>query len=332
VVVEEAAEIRDLGVDDVDSLISCISACYGDSYPEPDFYDASFLRAELASRQLLCVGAVVDGRVIGNIGTKMPAAGNVAEMVAGMVHPAHRGRGLTVAIGARMVARLRDEQIGGVRQFATGAHDRTQRLIVASGGVPTGVLIGHVPAQTDYREIEHQFGGARIGVVVYFQTFGALDPLDVYVPGRYEYAAAIYDELNMRRRLLRPGDIGDRMEGWPCSFDHDDRVGMTRLGFGALAGPSRRPISVVLDLVRRSDAPLTYADIPLADPRSERLVELLHDEGFVFGALLPGTAATEALRLQRIAARLVAPSAIVVASESGRQLLDRIRVEHAQAA
>jgi hypothetical protein len=330
--VDGTVEIRDLGVDDVDSLISCVSACYGESYPEPDFYDPSFLRAAIASRQLLCVGAVVDGRVIGNIGTRMPAEGTVAEMVAGMVHPAHRGRGLTVAIGARMVARLRDEGIAGVRQFATGAHDRTQRLIVAAGGVPTGVLIGHVPATTDYRDVEHDFGGARIGVVVYFQTYGPLDPINVYVPERYAYVAEIYDELDLPRRLLRPGDIRGPEQGWSCSLDYDRRLDTARLRLGALAGPTRHQTPELLDLMRRSHAPLMYADVPLADPRSESLVELLHNEGFIFGALLPGTATTEALRLQRIAAPLVAPSAIVVASDTGRQLLDRIRAELEQAA
>jgi hypothetical protein len=72
-VVDDAVEISDVGVEDAESLISCISECVGDSYTEPEFDGAGFLRGGLLSRQLLCVGAVADGRVIGNISTKMPA-------------------------------------------------------------------------------------------------------------------------------------------------------------------------------------------------------------------------------------------------------------------
>lgn len=320
-------EIRDLGVDDVDSLIACIRACYAESYTDSAFYDAGRLRADLTSGRLLCVGGVADHRVIGNIGTRIfEPGGPVAEMVAGVVHPEYRGRGLTTQIGARMVARLQQEGIVGVRQFVTGAHDRSQRLIVASGGVPTGVLLGHVPAETKYRGIDHGFGGARIAVIVYCQTYGQLDPLDVYLPERYAQARTIYEELHVRRRWLAPS-VDAHLDDWTGSIDHDHRVGLTHVRFGTLAGSSRRPTAELLSRLCASSEPVAYVDVPVTDPRSAIVVDVLRHDGFIFGAVLPGTAATETLRLQRVAAGLVAPNAIVTASDSGRRLLDAILAE-----
>src|SRR5438128_12641428 len=93
--------------------------------------------------------------------------------------------GLTSRMGGQMVADYREFGIGATRHIAAGAHDRTQRNIASSGGVATGVLLVHIPAGTDYRGIEHGFGDARIAAVVYFQAFGPLDLLDVYLPSHY---------------------------------------------------------------------------------------------------------------------------------------------------
>ena len=152
-------EIRDLGPDDVPSLIACVRSCYGESYTEPEFYDPAFLRAELDEHRLLSVGALVGGRIVGHVGTRIARPGDsIADTVGGIVDPAYRGRGLTSAMGAHMVSHYDSVGIAGVRHLTTGAHDRTQRLIVASGGVATGVLLGHVASRTDYRGIEHGFG------------------------------------------------------------------------------------------------------------------------------------------------------------------------------
>jgi hypothetical protein len=125
-------------------------------------------------RRLLSVGALVGGRVVGHLGTRVPISGDsVADTIAGMVDPDYRGLGLMSAMGGRMGADYDRLGIVALRHIATGAHDRTQRSIAASGGVATGVLLGHIPAGTDYRGIEHGFGKGITwkGLVRYFVLF-----------------------------------------------------------------------------------------------------------------------------------------------------------------
>ena len=301
---EQVVEIRELGLEDVDSLIDCIRRCYGESYTEPDFYNPSYLRAELQAHRLLSIGAVVDGRVVGHIGTRLPVAGEpVADTIVGIVDPDHRGLGLTTRMGSRMVDSYPEWGIVATRHLATGAHDRTQRLIVASGGVATGVLLGHVPAGTDYRGIDHGFGEARIGVVVYFQAygrlgFGRLGLLDVYLPERYvERVVGLYREVDLERRVTS------------SPYGESLALDATETAF-----PQHQAV--------------TYADVPIADPRSPALIDGLERNGFCFGALLPGTAASEVIRMQRVRGVSIAPDAIVTASPGGRALLDWIVQEH----
>lgn len=323
-------EIRHLGPRDVDSLIDCVIACYGESYTEPRFYDAAVLRDEIGASRLLSVGAVDDGRVVGHLGTwRASDTDVVVDTIAGIVHPDYRGRGLTAAMGSHMVASYAGLGIVGARHLATAAHDRTQRLLVASGAVVTGVLLAHLPPSTDYRGISHSFGRARIAVVVYYQSYGRLPPLDVYVPDRYPFLAELYRQLDLDRRP-QPGAHVVGLDGWPSATGHDPGLGITTLRFGILADPTHpQPAQDISVTVRGDDwQPVVYADLPLTDPRTPTAVDLLGNQGFHFAALLPGTLATETLRLQRHEPGVAAPHAAVIASPAGQTLLTHITTEH----
>jgi GNAT superfamily N-acetyltransferase len=334
---DDGIEIRMLGEDDVPALIALIRRCYGESYTEPEFYDASWLRIALASDRLVSVGAVVGSRVVGHIGTRIPIPGDViVDTVGGVVDPTYRGLGLTARMGARMAADHRDRGIVAARHVATGAHDRTQRLIADSGGVATGVLLGHVPAGTDYRGIEHGFGDSRIGVVVYFQMWGRLDQLDVYLPERYaDQVVDLYAQVGLerhvsRRQLTASSKGTPAVLGWAGSASHDAQHGIAWLRFGELADDTARPAIELLEATRSRSQPVTYADVPIADPRSVELIELLNRRGFFFGALMPGTAGSEAIRLQRLDDVPIEPHAIVTASPQARLLLGWITAQYEQ--
>jgi len=334
---DEVVEIRRLGEDDVPALIACTRRCYGQSYPESDFYEPSYIRSELRARRLLSVGALVGSRVVGHIGTRIPIPGDaVAETIAGIIDPDYRGMGLMSRMGGQMVADYRDLGIVATRHIATGAHDRTQRNIASSGGVATGVLLGHIPAGTDYRGIEHGFGNARIAAVVYFQAFGPLGPLDVHLPRHYaELVGDLYKQLELERPLV-PRTHTSSADGstsvWAGSVHHDTRRGISSLRFGSLAGDATRPaIEFVGEVLPQCQA-VAYADVPITDRRAPQLLDLLHEKAFCFGALLPGTAASEAIRMQRLSGTSIAPCATVTASSGGRALLEWISREHERTA
>jgi hypothetical protein len=333
----EVVEIRRLGEDDVAALIACIRLCYGESYPESDFYEPSYVRSELRARRLLSVGALIGSRVVGHIGTRIPIPGDaVAETIAGIIDPDYRGMGLMSRMGGQMVADHRDLGIVATRHIATGAHDRTQRNIASSGGVATGALLGHIPAGTDYRGIEHGFGDARIAAVVYFQAFGPLGPLEVHLPRHYVgLVGDLYKQLELERRLVprthsSSGDGSTR--AWAGSVHHDTRRGTSSLLFGSPRGDATRPAIGFVDEVLPQCQAVAYADVPIADRRAPKLLDLLHGRGFCFGALLPGTAASEAIRMQRLSGVSIAPWATVTASSGGRALLEWISREYERTA
>jgi hypothetical protein len=195
------------------------------------------------------------------------------------------------------------------------------------------VLLGHVSVGTDYRGIEHGIVDARIGVVVYVHVFGCLDALDVYLLEKYaERVADLYEQLALDRRMLARNHATGSIRTWVGTAHHDAKRGISSLRFGSLAGEATRPAIELVEQTIPQCQEIAYADVPIADPRCLELLELLEENGFFFGALLPGTAGSEAIRLQRLFGAPVAPSAIVTASPLGRSLLEWVVLQYANAA
>ncbi len=334
----DEVEIRGLSGQDVPALIACVRRCYGESYPEPDFYEASALRRELDAGRLRGAVALLGSRVVGHLGMRIPIPGDaVSDTVGGIVDPDHRGLGLMSRVGSRMVADAGAAGIVATRHFATAAHDRTQRQIVAGGATATGVLLGHIPAETDYRAMDLAAGTARIAAVVYFQSFARLGPLDVHLPERSaDIVSELYQRSELERRLVPPDRVASASDrsniSWTGAVHHDARRGISSLRFGSLAPNAVRPAVELVDEVLDDRRAIVYADVPIADRRAPALLELLHERGFIFGALLPGTAASEAMRMQRLSGASIAPGSALTASPEGRALLEWIAGEHERTA
>jgi len=185
-------EVRPLAEADAAELIACVRRCYGETYGEPGFYDEEWLIAQMRSLRLISIGACDGRRVVGHMGTTVTSPGDaVADTVAAMVEPTYRGLGFVHQMGRLLFAVFQERGIVATRHLATGTHLRTQRPLAESGAIPTGVLLGHVRAGTQFRGVEHRFGHHRIGVVVYFQHYGDLKDIDVHLP--VPYASVLAD-------------------------------------------------------------------------------------------------------------------------------------------
>ncbi len=324
--------IRNLEPSDLDSLIECVRRCYGDSYPEADFYDRDALNEQLITGRLISNIAVTpEGGVAGHIGARTPFPGDlVADSIAGFVDPAYRGHRVIYRAGAAMARRFLDRGVRGLRHCTTGAHDRTQRPIVAAGGVATGVLLGHAPAGTDFREIGHDFGNARIGVVVYYQGFEALPPLSIHPPTRYaDRIEAFAREIGIERTIVSEHTASS--ETFAAEVHHDRHSGISHFRLTAERAQEDRALAGLLEAEASRCGPVGYVDVPLCDPRAARQIDWLAEHGFFFGAWLPGTAKSEMLRMQRIVDAEVAPEKIRINARGGNELLHWIaEVERAQ--
>lgn len=320
--------ILDLEASHVDALIACVRRCYGETYADPTFGDAGMLATALREGRLRSKVAVAgDGRVVGHLGTRVLFPGDcVAETVGGVVDPDFRGRHLLRDLGSAQMEVYREWALAGIWLFSTGAHLGTQKLIAAGSARATGVLLGHVPAGTDYREIGHDFGTARIGSIVFYQPLAPAPPLEVHLPAEYrDLLRELYGLLSFERREHPQAAVS--APGGSCQ--HDPSRGIVQMRFGRLAGGERREVGPLLAELQTLSAPVAYADVPLCEPGAPALVTHLRETGFHFGALLPGSERSETLRLQRLASELVAPERIVLGSPQIEALLEAVLSDRA---
>lgn len=292
-----------LSARDAPALVACVRRCYGETHPEAGLYDVAALQDELARERLLSWVARDADRVVAHVGVRLPEDDRVAETVGGIVDPDYRGRRLIATLGLPMMRACAERGVAGLRMFATTAHTRTQTWIERAGGVATGVLLGHVPANVEYRGMARQRSALRTASVAYHQPTRVgpgLPGLVVHPPARHrEWIGALYGRLGLARETA-PGH-GPPLRG---VLRRDERRGALELRLGADEGHG---LDALLREADPAELDVATADVELARPGAAATLERLRDAGFSYAALLVGGPRSERLRVQRVRRACMAP-------------------------
>lgn len=290
--------IRRLRPDDAEQLVDCFRRCYGETYVADAFYDPLRLAERVAAQQLRSVVAVdrADG-IVGHMGLTIrerPSltvdAGNT------VVDPRCRGQNLAARLAAELVTLCREEGFVGFHHYPTTAHPVMQRLAVAGGGVETGVMLGYIPAGTDYRELAGS-AALRLAVVVVYQPLAPAPARRVFVPERYaELVQRAYAEARLEREVREPLRSLDGESIVTPSYDQ--RRGLLRLSVSRAGDDLAERIEAVASA---SPADVVHLDLDLSDAGVAAAVEIARRCRFAFCALLPEYAMGDVLRLQRLA-------------------------------
>ena len=176
--------IRQLVADDTTGLMGCFQRCYGESYANELFYDEAKLYAAISAGQLRSVVAVHDDVVVGHTGltirydsTLVPEAGNT------VVDPAMRGQGLLSKLGNGLRELTLREGFVGYVHYPTTAHEIMQKSATSGTGRETGIMLGYVPAETDYLDINQPRG--RLAATIVYQPLAEIPAARIHVPNRY---------------------------------------------------------------------------------------------------------------------------------------------------
>ena len=318
------ATIRRLEPDDAPSLVRCVVRCYGDSYPHRVFYDVDEIRS-LLSRELLHSAVAVDrqGEVVAHLGLVLERRGaRTGDMVLGIVDSQYRGRQLIIQTGACVAQEFARLGLIGLYQYATTAHAISQRLVLATSSVETGVLLGYLPEATSSMQRPENPLGWRIPSIMLYLQLGEAPARQAYVPERYRGVVNdIYSRLGLERQL---GEADAELPGAPT---HVRLVLETARSLARIeverAGRDLVPeVSKLLREVASSDAQIVHLDLRLSDPSTPKSVELLRGLGFFFGGILPELRDGDVLRLQSTREGPRDRGGIEVFSEAGERLLD----------
>lgn len=304
--------------------MACFRRCYGETYPNDDFYDVARLAQRIASGSLRSVVAIADdGTLVGHTGLTVRHAGaNAIEAGNTVVDPACRGQGLLGQLGAALTKLCIGAGHLAYLHYPTCAHEIMQKGSVRSG-FETGVMLDYIPAETDYREIDQ--GDGRIAATVVYQPFAPVPHRNVTIASRYfDVAQQLYTAAALDRSVQVANEPApSRATALAVSFS--ERRSLCHIHVDAVGSDFIRAV----DGASHGNAAVVHVDLCLDDPGVGVAVDELRRQGFFFCALMPEFARTDVLRMQRLASPAGTSFAPKLANATAVELLARIQRERA---
>lgn len=302
--------------------MACFRRCYGETYPNDDFYDAARLKQRIESGSLRSVVAIADdGTLVGHTGLTVRHAGaNAIEAGNTVVDPACRGQGLLGQLGTALTKLCVGAGHLAYLHYPTCAHDIMQKGSVRSG-FETGVMLDYIPAETDYREIDQ--GDGRIAATVVYQPFASAPHRNVLIAPRYcGVAKQLYAAAGLDRSVEVANEPApSRSTASTASFSK--RRGLCHIHVDAVGSDFARAI----DAASHADAAVVHVDLCLDDAGVGAAVNELRRQGYFFCALMPEFARTDVLRMQRLISFTATSFAPKLANATAVDLLARMQRE-----
>ncbi len=257
--------------------MACFRRCYGETYPNDDFYDVARLAQRITSGSLRSVVAIADdGTLVGHTGLTVRHAGaNAIEAGNTVVDPACRGQGLLGQLGAALTKLCVGAGHLAYLHYPTCAHEIMQKGSVRSG-FETGVMLDYIPAETDYREIDQ--GDGRIAATVVYQPFAPAPHRNVTIASRYfDVAQQLYD-------CRGPGSLrAGCQRARTVAIDRTDRIVQQASGPAATytLTQSAPTSSARSTAASHGDAAVVHVDLCLDDPGVGVAVDELRRQGYL---------------------------------------------------
>lgn len=324
----DSTDVRLLRAEEAPQLVRCFERCYGDSYVADAFYDTARIRALLAAGTLRSVVATSEGEgIVGHMAltvrhprSRTVDAGNT------VVDPRYRGHHLAARMAGRLTELCREHGFVGFHHYPTTAHPVMQKLAVSGGGIETGLMLGYIPAGTDYRELAGGASATRLAAVIVYQPLAAAPAREVFVPERYREVIERAYELARLERTSRVCAASLPAMSTILESTFDPRRGLQRITVARAGADLRARVGTAL---RGDDAELVHVDLGLDDPAVGAAVEGLRAEGFYYCGLLPEYLEGDVLRLQRLRDPAPAVMAPELATDGGAELLAVIAKDRA---
>ena len=327
---DEPLTLRLMKPEDAVALARCVYRTYGYSYTSEYIYYPERIREMLISGEVVsCVAVNPAGEIVGHIALiRHDPRAKVAESGQALVDPRYRGRSLFKKCKLLLVEEARKMGLYGLFSESVTIHPYTQKGNIALGAKETGILLGYIPRQIEFRKIEKGRQVQRQSVVLYYLPITPAPHRRLWVPPHHAgMIKRLWKECGLHREAVEPASAPAK--------------GPTRLNMRVRPEWSHAFIAVEeagADMVEQVEAQVQqlrsegirciYVDLPLAHHTAVARCAQLEELGLFFAGLLPEMHPSgDVLRLQMISGPRLNLDEITLVSPLGRDLMQYIR-EH----
>ncbi|HEX5763233.1 MAG TPA: hypothetical protein VFY04_08955 [Solirubrobacterales bacterium] len=331
-----AANLRYLVPGEGKLLTDAIRAAYGETYDVRWVYDTDEVEARLeAGTYVSAVAESADGELLCHEGMSLAAAGDrVAHSGQAVTLPQARGQHLFTRTKRFLMDGARERGLAGMYSEATAAHPFSQRANLELGAHETGFLLGWIPAsvENDAASASGERRARRQSAALFYTKLNDGEERTIYAPPRHRQMI----DNTVAMCQLR-GTVSDP----PASFKPAERTELHieieadhGLALITVLTPGRNLEDAIgaerHHLFHHQNLDAVYVDLPLDDPATALLADLLRPLGLSYAGVFPNRKANgDVLRLQSMHRARITAEDVSVASEHGQALLDYVLTEAA---
>lgn len=289
--------IRLAAPEDAGLIAAAVHRCYGSTYVHPAAADPDRLAAEIRAGDVayaLAFSADSDQH-LGQVAL-FRVGGAAWEVGRAVVHPEHRSAGICNLLSDALIHDYAPAR--GLR-LVTGhivtTHTFVQQYALSRGFVLTGMLLGMVPETLSPAGIPpcSQPGSILMGIKPLAPSSRRRGVRLAGADGAR--VLALLRQLRIPARQVPSGNRFASLAGRCVVHEH---LGVRHISYSPEGEDGPDPLLESVGTDQRA----TWADVPFEHPEAGALVERLREQGFGWGAVIPGLGRNgeDVLRLQRL--------------------------------
>ncbi len=301
---------------------------YGYSYGiDSIYYPDRFEELHRDGSIISVVTITEDNRLVGHFAlVKDTPSSRIAEAAMAVVQPELRGQGCQNSMMSRLLEEARRVGLQGVFSKAVTNHVYAQKAGEKAGFKRVAIVAGLIPADRSFKGNLSQL--TQRGSVAYgYYTLANPPGIVIYAPSHHRrFIERIYANLGLQRTFAEPDSAGfGGMEG---TSDITTTVMPTYnraiIEVRRFAGDSVSQVKNTLKELRIKKIDQITLYLNLEDPLAALFCEDFEKMGFFIAGILPFSHVGDALLLQYLNNVSIDYSKIMVASESGQEILDYV--------
>jgi len=291
-------QIRVANADDAVPVARCVYRCYGYSYGSDYLYSPQRLQQLWQSGAVTSVVATVGDELVGHLCYWLDQPGDlVGESTDAVVDPRYRGQHIFEKLRHQLIEVVRAQGKLGMVSEAVAVHPYSQKGVISTGAVETGLMLGDLPATLDFKGIEESLP-ARQSCMLCYLRLNPEPQRRVFLPTRHRaILEKVYARTGLNRVLLeqpRDPELDEHSllevhldSGW-------EEAALRVLRFGR---DLEDLVRAHLQHLLANNVPYVYLELPLGDPALGQSLEGLEALGFSFAGVVPELAQGDILRL-----------------------------------
>ncbi len=328
--VEKQYATKSISPSDAEDIAKLIYRTYQYSYAKEELYYPKKIEKTLEKKQKLgVITRTNQGEAAGYFAIIKKEDANIAEVGEAVVSPDHRHHGIMNQMMKQLITTAGDEQLSGLFGKAVTIHTASQHVNNKFNYVTSALILAE---STDviFKGFDEEYP-QPVSVVIDFLPLSTPAERTVYFPEKYaSLLLETYDKLQIPITQKEPAKLESTgASDLHTSVDYSHNTATILVNdFGSDFETTLS--ETVLDLENEHSPNAIYVDLPLTNPATPKMAEVLQQLDFIYCGLAPlFYGDSDYLRLQKVYASLEF-DLIKVYSDFGKTIKSLVKNEYHQ--